>query len=376
MESTEERNRAKVGKLAGIVGIICNFALAGGKFVVGTLVSSMSIIADSVNNLSDAASSIVTLLGFKLAEKPADKKHPFGHARFEYLASLTVAVMIFVIGFELAKSSVEKIISPTPVKFSLVTIIVLVVSILVKLWMTLFYKKKGKQIHSTTLLATSADSRNDVLTTTCVLIAMVVELLTKWQIDGIMGALVSLFILYNGIGLIRQTISPLLGEEATPEFRKEIIDFVNSYDKVLGCHDLMIHDYGPAKRYATIHVEVDKDEDPMNCHDTIDRIERQCLKKFGIHMVVHYDPIVTDDLKTEKLQLKIMECLKSKDSRLSIHDFRIANCSSGTLLVFDLVLPEDMMSQGNQIKDYILHSINKGKSKYLLDVTFDIDTND
>ena len=344
MESTEERNRAKVGKLAGIVGIICNFALAGGKFVVGTLVSSMSIIADSVNNLSDAASSIVTLLGFKLAEKPADKKHPFGHARFEYLASLTVAVMIFVIGFELAKSSVEKIISPTPVKFSLVTILVLVVSILVKLWMTLFYKKKGKQIHSTTLLATSADSRNDVLTTTCVLIAMVVELLTKWQIDGIMGALVSLFILYNG--------------------------------KVLGCHDLMIHDYGPAKRYATIHVEVDKDEDPMNCHDTIDRIERQCLKKFGIHMVVHYDPIVTDDLKAEKLQLKIMECLKSKDSRLSIHDFRIANCSSGTLLVFDLVLPEDMMSQGNQIKDYILHSINKGKSKYLLDVTFDIDTND
>ena len=205
---------------------------------------------------------------------------------------------------------------------------------------------------------------------------MVIELFTKWQIDGIMGALVSLFILYNGIGLIRQTISPLLGEEATPEFRKEIIDFVNSYDKVLGCHDLMIHDYGPAKRYATIHVEVDKDEDPMNCHDTIDRIERQCLKKFGIHMVVHYDPIVTDDLKAEKLQLKIMECLKSKDSRLSIHDFRIANCSSGTLLVFDLVLPEDMMSQGNQIKDYILHSINKGKSKYLLDVAFDIDTND
>ena len=355
MESTEERNRAKVGKLAGIVGIICNFALAGGKFVVGPLVSSMSIVADSVNNLSDAASSIVTLLGFKLAEKPADKKHPFGHARFEYLASLTVAVMIFVIGFELAKSSVEKIISPTPVKFSPVTILVLVVSILVKLWMTLFYKKKGKQIHSTTLLATSADSRNDVLTTTCVLIAMVVELLTKWQIDGIMGALVSLFILYNGIGLIRQTISPLLGEEATPEFRKEIIDFVNSYDKVLGCHDLMIHDYGPAKRYATIHVEVDKNEDPM---------------------VVHYDPIVTDDLKAEKLQLKIIECLKSKDSRLSIHDFRIANCSSGTLLVFDLVLPEDMMSQGNQIKEYILHSINKGKSKYLLDVTFDIDTND
>ena len=336
----------------------------------------MSIIADSVNNLSDAASSIVTLLGFKLAEKPADKKHPFGHARFEYLASLTVAVMIFVIGFELAKSSVEKIISPTPVKFSLVTILVLVVSILVKLWMTLFYKKKGKQIHSTTLLATSADSRNDVLTTTCVLIAMVVELLTKWQIDGIMGALVSLFILYNGIGLIRQTISPLLGEEATPEFRKEVMDFVNSYEKVLGCHDLMIHDYGPAKRYATIHVEVDKNEDPMACHDTIDTIERQCLKKFGIHMVIHYDPIVIDDLKAEKLQLKIMECLKSKDSRLSIHDFRIANCSSGTLLVFDLVLPEDMMSQGNQIKDYILHSINKGKSKYLLDVTFDIDTND
>lgn len=376
MENTTEKSRAKVGKMAGIVGIICNFLLAGGKFLVGTLVSSMSIIADSVNNLSDAASSIVTLLGFKLAEKPADKKHPFGHARFEYLASLTVAVMIFVIGFELGKSSVEKIISPSPVKFSIATIIVLVASILVKLWMTFFYRKKGKEIHSTTLLAASADSRNDVLTTTCVLIAMVIELFTKWQIDGIMGALVSLFILYNGIGLIRQTISPLLGEEATPEFRKEVMDFVNSYEKVLGCHDLMIHDYGPAKRYATIHVEVDKNEDPMDCHDTIDTIERQCLKKFGIHMVIHYDPIVTDDLKTEKLQNKILECLKAKDSRLTIHDFRVANTAKGTNLVFDLVLPEGMISQGNQIKEYISHSINKGKEKYIIDITYDIDTND
>lgn len=371
----DEKYRGYVGKLAGIVGIICNVSLAVGKLLVGVMVSSMSVIADSMNNLSDAASSVVTLVGFKLAEKPADKKHPYGHARFEYLASLTVAILIFIIGFELGKSSVKKIIAPSSVEFSVVTVAVLVGSILVKLWMAFFYRKKGKEIQSTTLLATSADSRNDVIATSCVLIAMVIEYFTKWQIDGIMGVLVSLFILYNGVGLIIETISPLIGEDADEQLKKSIVDYVNSYDKVLGCHDLMVHDYGPAKRYASIHIELDKNEDTMVCHETIDRIERECLKKFGVHLVTHYDPVVTDDLETEIIHNMVMECLKSKDKRLTIHDFRVVDCGCKVKLVFDLALPEDMIGEEDNIRKFLDTSINNCEEKYIIDITFDLNTN-
>lgn len=370
----DEKYRGYVGKTAGIVGIICNVALAVGKFLVGTMVSSMSIIADSANNLSDAASSVVTLVGFKLAEKPADKKHPYGHARFEYLASLIVAILIFIIGFELGKSSVKKIIAPSSVEISFVTVVVLLSSILVKLWMTFFYRKKGKEIQSTTLLATSADSRNDVIATSCVLIAIVVEYFTKWQIDGVMGALVSLFILYNGVGLIIETISPLIGEDADRELKNSIVDYVNSCDKVLGCHDLMVHDYGPQKRYASIHVEFDKKEDPMVCHETIDRIERQCLKKFGVHLVTHYDPVVTDDFETEIIHNIVMDCLKSKDKRLTIHDFRVVDCGCKVKLVFDLALPEDMIGEEETIRSYLDASLNSCEEKYITDITFDLNT--
>ena len=252
--------RAALGKLSGLVGIVCNVGLAGSKLAVGKLAGSMSITADGLNNLSDAASSIVTLTGFKLAEKPADKEHPYGHARFEYLASLTVSVMILFIGFELAKSSVEKVLHPVAVEFSLLSMIVLIASILVKAGMMIFNTRMGKRIDSTVLIATAADSRNDVLTTTAVLIAALIEHATGWKVDGIMGILVSVFILWSGIGLARDTISPLLGEGVKSDFRKELTEAIMTYPMVLGCHDLMVHDYGPGKRYASIHVEFDKDD--------------------------------------------------------------------------------------------------------------------
>lgn len=274
MEQAQYNIRARIGKLSGAVGIICNCLLAAGKLIVGHMTSSMSITADGLNNLSDGASSIVTLLGFKLAEKPADRKHPYGHARIEYIAGLTVAVMILFIGLELGKSSVEKLIDPEPIEFSFTAVWVLFASILVKLFMMLFNLKMGRKINSNALLATAADSRNDVMTTSAVLAASIVEHFYDVRIDGVMGIAVSLFILYSGIKLAGETMSPLLGEGANPELQKQITDYINGCPMVLGCHDLMVHDYGPGRRYASIHVEIDKNEDPMACHARIDRMER------------------------------------------------------------------------------------------------------
>ena len=304
MEQAQYNIRARIGKLSGAVGIICNCLLAAGKLIVGHMTSSMSITADGLNNLSDGASSIVTLLGFKLAEKPADRKHPYGHARIEYIAGLTVAVMILFIGLELGKSSVEKLIDPEPIEFSFTAVWVLFASILVKLFMMLFNLKMGRKINSNALLATAADSRNDVMTTSAVLAASIVEHFYDVRIDGVMGIAVSLFILYSGIKLAGETMSPLLGEGANPELQKQITDYINGCPMVLGCHDLMVHDYGPGRRYASIHVEIDKNEDPMACHARIDRMERECLKNYGTHLVIHYDPVVTDDPEVNSLDSK------------------------------------------------------------------------
>ena len=298
----DSAKRAALGKLSGLVGIVCNVGLAGSKLAVGKLAGSMSITADGLNNLSDAASSIVTLTGFKLAEKPADKEHPYGHARFEYLASLTVSVMILFIGFELAKSSVEKVLHPVAVEFSLLSMIVLIASILVKAGMMIFNTRMGKRIDSTVLIATAADSRNDVLTTTAVPIAALIEHAIGWKVDGIMGILVSVFILWSGIGLARDTISPLLGEGVKSDFRKELTEAIMTYPMVLGCHDLMVHDYGPGKRYASIHVEFDKDDNLMACHEVVDQIERKCLEEYGTNLVIHLDPVITDDVEINRMQ--------------------------------------------------------------------------
>lgn len=375
MEQAQYNIRARIGKLSGAVGIICNCLLAAGKLIVGHMTSSMSITADGLNNLSDGASSIVTLLGFKLAEKPADRKHPYGHARIEYIAGLTVAVMILFIGLELGKSSVEKLIDPEPIEFSFTAVWVLCASILVKLFMMLFNLKMGRRINSNALLATAADSRNDVMTTSAVLAASIVEHFYDVRIDGVMGIAVSLFILYSGIKLAGETMSPLLGEGANPELQKQITDYINGCPMVLGCHDLMVHDYGPGRRYASIHVEIDKNEDPMACHARIDRMERECLKNYGTHLVIHYDPVVTDDPEVNSTKRLVNTIIKVRDSRLTIHDFRMVDDGESVKMSFDMILPEDLRGQEQSIKETVEKALNSLDSKkYYADITFDMES--
>ena len=375
MEQAQYNIRARVGKLSGAVGIICNCLLAAGKLIVGHMTSSMSITADGLNNLSDGASSIVTLLGFKLAEKPADRKHPYGHARIEYIAGLTVAVMILFIGLELGKSSVQKLINPEPIEFSFTAVWVLFASILVKLFMMLFNLKMGRRINSNALLATAADSRNDVMTTSAVLAASIVEHFYDVRIDGVMGIAVSLFILYSGIKLAGETMSPLLGEGANPELQKQITDYINGCPMVLGCHDLMVHDYGPGRRYASIHVEIDKNEDPMACHARIDRMERECLKNYGTHLVIHYDPVVTDDPEVNSTKRLVNTIIKVRDSRLTIHDFRMKDDGESVKMSFDMILPEDLRGQEQSIKETVEKALNSLDSKkYYADITFDMES--
>lgn len=375
MEQAQYNIRARIGKLSGAVGIICNCLLAAGKLIVGHMTSSMSITADGLNNLSDGASSVVTLLGFKLAEKPADRKHPYGHARIEYIAGLTVAVMILFIGLELGKSSVEKLIDPEPIEFSFTAVWVLCASILVKLFMMLFNLKMGRRINSNALLATAADSRNDVMTTSAVLAASIVEHFYDVRIDGVMGIAVSLFILYSGIKLAGETMSPLLGEGANSELQKQITDYINGCPMVLGCHDLMVHDYGPGRRYASIHVEIDKNEDPMACHARIDRMERECLKNYGTHLVIHYDPVVTDDPEVNSTKKLVNTIIKVRDSRLTIHDFRMKDDGESVKMSFDMILPEDLRGQEQSIKETVEKALNSLDSKkYYADITFDIES--
>ena len=366
------KTRSAIGKLSGIVGIVTNLLLFAGKLVVGTVAGSVSITADAMNNLSDASSSIVTLLGFKLAEKPADEDHPYGHARFEYLSGLAVAAMIIVIGFELGKTSVQKILQPTDVVFSGVTAAVLVGSILVKLWLSVFNGKLGKAIGSSALEATAADSRNDCISTGAVLLAGVVEYCTHWHIDGIMGLAVALFILWSGANLAKQTISPLLGEAASPELRDRIVDYISAHPKVLGYHDLMVHDYGPGQRFATLHVEMDQQEDPLKCHEIIDDMERECLKSHNIHLVIHYDPVVTNDPELNRFLDATREVLANIDPRLQPHDFRMVKGDGHTNLIFDVALPSELMGRKKEIRRVLEQELSnrEGTDIYTV-ITFD-----
>ena len=366
------RVRGAVGKLSGVVGIVCNLLLFAFKLVVGTLSGSVAITADAMNNLSDATSSIVTLIGFKLAERPADEHHPYGHARYEYLSGLAVAGMILVIGFELAKTSVEKIFSPSPTEFTLPVAAVLVGSIAVKLWLSVFNKALGKRIDSQTLYAAAADSRNDCIATGAVLLAGVVEHFTKWNIDGYMGLAVGIFILYSGINLARETISPLLGEAASPELRQLIAAQLEGNPKVLGYHDLMVHDYGPGQRFASVHVEMDRREDALLCHEIIDDMERRCLAEHHVHLVIHYDPVVTDDPEQERLRLLVTELLQNMDQRLQIHDFRLVPGAGHTNLVFDVARPAELAPREKEICRNLEETLTarEGKRIYTV-ITFD-----
>ena len=363
--------RSSIGKLAGLTGIVCNCMLTVLKLVIGLLVGSMAIIADGVNNLSDAASSLTTLLGFRMAQRPADKQHPYGHARYEYLSGLAVAALILLIGAELVKSSIAKIINPEPIDISAATIALLAASVAVKLWMSGFYKTLGKKINSTALYATSVDSRNDVISTCAVLLGCLVNYLFGLNIDGCVGLAVAIFILYSSVGIAKDTISPLLGQQADDELVDKITELVLSHEKVLGVHDLLVHDYGPGRCYASAHVELSADEDPMACHDIIDDIECDVLEKMNVHFVIHYDPVVQNDAEQNEMRRTVGEIIRELNPAFSIHDFRIVRGSAQSKLVFDLGVPYSMIEKKKEIKERIDAALNERGKKYITIIRFD-----
>ena len=365
--------RAAIGTLSGLVGIVCNLLLFGFKLLVGTLTGSVSITADAMNNLSDASGSIVTFIGFRVADMPADEHHPYGHARAEYLSGLGVAALILVIGIELVKTSVSKILHPSAVEFTATAAIVLLASIAVKFWMNLFNRGLARRIDSTALMATAADSRNDCITTGAVLIAAVFEKYFSIPVDGWIGLGVALFILYSGLNLGKDTISPLLGENANPELREKIVDYIVAQPKVLGYHDLMVHDYGPGQRFASLHVEMDCREDPLDCHELIDDMERECLRSHNVHLVIHYDPIVIDNPELTALKNKVLCLLQTRDPRLSLHDFRMVPGKKHMNLVFDVALPRDLKDKGEALRSWVEDTLNaEGDMVYHVIITFDI----
>ena len=363
--------RSACGKLAGIVGIACNVLLFLLKLLAGLLSGSVSVMADAINNLSDASSSLVTLLGFKLAEKPADDDHPYGHARIEYLSGLIVAAMILFIGIELVKTSISKILHPEATAFTWLTIAILLASIGVKLWLSSFCRKLGKTIQSAALEATAADSRNDVISTLAVLIAGILSMIWGWKIDGYVGLAVAAFILYSGIGIVKETIDPILGAAPDPELTRMIRDVVLSHEQIYGIHDLIVHDYGPGRRFASVHVEMDSREDPLISHDLIDDIEREFRIKHNIQLVIHYDPLVMDNEDLYQARQMIESIIKHIDERLSVHDFRMVRGPGHTNLIFDLVLPHDLDSKQSELKSMIDQELQKQDEQYYAVITFD-----
>ena len=363
--------REAYGRLAGLVGVACNVLLFAAKLTIGTLSGSVSITADAVNNLSDASGSIVTLIGFRLAAKPADDGHPFGHHRIEYLAGLAVAAMILLIGAELAKSSVVRILHPEPVEFSAALVAVLALSVLVKLWMAGFDRRLGRTIDSTTLLAAAADSRNDVITTAAVLLCAVLGRVTGLALDGFVGLLVALFILWSGVGIARDTINPLLGQATDEALVRQISGAITAHEGILGLHDLMVHDYGPGRRFASAHAEVDYHMGILDAHELLDDIEREVREQLHVDLVLHCDPIVTDDAESNALRARVMEFLTARDPRLSIHDFRMVRGTGHTNVIFDLVVPFDLVPQADAIRQELEQALRADGGKYYAIITID-----
>jgi len=364
--------RARVGNLAGIVGICCNVALFIGKFIAGTLAGSMAIAADAFNNLSDAGSSVVSLLGFWLGSQKPDKEHPFGHARYEYLAGMAVCVMIMAIGLNLAKEGIMKIIHPTMPEFGWLSVGVMTGSILLKLWMSVFNGKLGRMIDSDTLKATAADSRNDCLSTGAVLLAsFLCEATNIMVIDGIMATAVAGFILYSGYELLKDALDPLLGRSPDPELVKLIEKTVRSYPGVLGMHDLLVHDYGPGNQFASLHIEFAAEMDALKAHDLIDNIERDFWKQQHLQVVIHYDPIVTSDSVVTELREYITEELKAYDERLSIHDLRIVPGDTHVNVLFDLLLPAEYKGDQTELLDYIVGRVKEKNRAYICVIKVD-----
>lgn len=335
---TEPVRRARLGRLGGWLGIVCNLLLALAKLLAGLWAGSVSIVADGLNNAGDATSGLVTLWGFRLARQPADRDHPFGHARYEYLAGLAVSALILAVGWELALSSVKRIFTPAPLTVSALTVGILCGSLILKLAMALFYRHLVKLTGSLTLRATATDCRNDALATGVVLICSLLEAHTDWKLDGLAGLGVALFILYSGIRSVQATAAPLLGRRADPVQAQRLKELILSQEKILGVHDLIVHDYGPGQYYASAHAEVSAREDPLVCHDLIDAIERRALEQLRVNLVIHYDPVETDDRELEQLRSLVAQTVQELDGQLSVHDLRLVR-GRQTRLVFDLAAP-------------------------------------
>jgi len=346
--------RIRAGMLGSITGVVVNILLSASKFLIGALAGSIAITADAVNNLSDAVSSGIGLAGFRLSGKPADREHPFGHARMEYLAASAVAVAVLSVGLELVRTSYRKILEPAPVELRVFTIIVLVLSILTKLWLYLFYRGLGLQIGSVMLRAASVDSISDVAATSAILVSALISPLIGIQLDGYMGMAVALFILWSGIKILRETMNRILGQGPTEERVKQIETFINKFEGVLDLHDLVVHDYGPGRSYASVHVEVDADVDILVSHDLADTIEREMAKDLGIHLVIHLDPVVRNDPRIDQLRQFAEQRIAEVDPALTLHDFRVVWGRANKKLIFDVTAPYVCAMSDAEIRDAIL----------------------
>lgn len=363
--------RDKCGRVAGAVGIVTNFLLFLMKIIVGTVFHSVSVTADAVNNLTDSGSSVVTLIGFKMASKPADEKHPFGHARIEYLSGVIVSFIVIFLGLQLGMSSIEKILTPEENALTPVALVVLVISILAKLWQCLFYRKVGRMIKSESVEATSKDSRNDVIATSVVLLGAVITMLTGVNLDGYMGAAVALFIVFSGVQLTISTADPLLGQAPEGELVQTITEKMLSYPGIIGMHDLAVHNYGVGRCFASAHCEVDAKNDILVSHDLIDNIERDFGRDLGIHMVIHLDPVIVGDARTDALHCKVQSLVTALYPTVTIHDFRVIWGVTHSNIVFDAAVPFAVKDSDAVITQKLEAEIQKLDPDYRTVVTID-----
>lgn len=364
--------RTAYGVMASIVGICCNLLLFAAKAVIGLLLHSISVTADAFNNLSDAGSSVIGLIGVKMAGKPADEDHPFGHGRIEYIAALIVAFLILQVGFTFFKNAIGNIRDPEQIRFQLVSVLILCFSIGVKLWMSIFNKKLGQRINSKVMMATSADALGDVITTSATILSVVFWKVTGINIDGFVGLGVSLVVMWAGIGIAKDTLEPLIGEAVSPEAYRQITEFVEKYDGIEGTHDLIVHNYGPGRSMASIHAEVPNDVNVEVSHEVIDRIEREALKYLGILLVIHMDPIATKDEQVLLVRNTVDEALTELDKNVSIHDFRMVEGREQINLIFDMVVPYEYgAEQQKQLKKQVREKMQELDCRYQCVITVD-----
>lgn len=361
--------RTRYGLMSGVVGIVVNVLLCGAKFIIGSITNSIAITIDAVNNLSDAGSSIVSLLGFKFAGKPADEEHPFGHGRIEYISALIVSFIILLMGVESARTAIHKIINPENIQFSILPASLLALTMLIKLWLAFFYRKVDKKIDSPAVKALVADSLSDIAATGATLCVLIFSLFSSMHIDGYIGLVVAIFIFSSGISIIKNTIGPLLGEPPEEAFVKKIEKKILSYEGVIGIHDLLLHNYGPGRIFGSVHAEVPAGIDIMKSHDTIDRIERDIKHDFGIDVVIHMDPLVVDDARIDLMHNLVLDLLLDIDEQLSMHDFRVVEGLTHTNLIFDLVTPHKYPVKSSVLVSNIRKRLSELNSSYHAVVT-------